>query len=104
VRRLAIALLAAGALLGLAGVAGAQTPSASGPAPVDVAEVSGLLDAPLASFVDQAITRAETDGAQALVLQLSSSGTTLGADRLTALADRIRSATVPVTIWVGPSN
>ena len=68
-RRLAIALLVAGAALGFVSgsPAGAQT-SVEVPPPVDVFEVSGLVDPILADQIDQAIDRAEENGSQALVL------------------------------------
>jgi membrane-bound serine protease (ClpP class) len=71
---------------------------------VDVFEVSGLIDAPVADGIEHAISRTETDGAQALVLQMNSSGALVSRARMAALAQRIHDAAVPVTIWVGPSG
>jgi membrane-bound serine protease (ClpP class) len=56
------------------------------------------------SGIEQAIDRAEHDGAQALVLQMNSKDATVSRERMAALAKRIQDATVPVTIWVGPSG
>lgn len=103
-RRLAIALVALGAVTGLASAARAQEPATATPGPVDVIEVSGLLDEPLADFIERSIERAEADGAQALVLQMNTKGATVGRERMTELAERIHGASVPVTIWVGPSG
>ena len=103
-RRLSTALVVLGVVLALfSASAGAQT--ASPPtAPVDVFEVSGLVDATVADGIEHAISRAETDGAQALVLQMNSPGALVSRARMEALAQRIHDAAVPVTIWVGPSG
>jgi membrane-bound serine protease (ClpP class) len=99
-------LMALGVLVALvpAGTAGAQQAGSATTAPVDVFEVSGLIDGPNADGIRQAIDRAATDGAQALVLQMNSSGSTLSRDRTADLARRIHDSAVPVAIWVGPSG
>jgi membrane-bound serine protease (ClpP class) len=103
-RRLSTALVVLGVVLALfSAPAGAQTAGPPTP-PVDVFEVSGLIDAPVADGVEHAISRAATDGAQALVLQMNSSGALVSRARMAALAQRIHDAAVPVTIWVGPSG
>lgn len=71
---------------------------------VAVTEVSGLLDKVLVDFVETQITAAEDDGAIALVLQLNSAGAVVADARLDQLIDRIKSADVPVDVWVGPSG
>ena len=106
-RRLAIALgvlVVAGAALAGAGPAGAQANGAPTTAPVDVFEVSGYLDQPNVDGIEQAIARAERDGAQALVLQMNSPGAVVSRGTVEHLAQRIHDAAVPVTIWVGPSG
>ncbi len=122
-RRLAIALIAAGAVLGLgsgARGAGAEPATTDSPppsgvgspssglaadlAPVDVFEVSGLLDGIVADEIGKAIDRAATDGAQALILQLNSKQAVISEQRMSELATRIRNSEVPVAIWVGPSG
>ena len=103
-RRLSTALVVLGVVLSLSSSsAGAQTAGPTTP-PVDVFEVSGFIDAPVADGIEHAISRAETDGAQALVLQMNSPGALVSRDRMEALAQRIHDAAVPVTIWVGPSG
>jgi membrane-bound serine protease (ClpP class) len=103
-RRLSTALVVLGVVLALfSASAGAQTAGPTTP-PVDVFEVSGLIDAPVADGIEHAISRAETDGAQALVLQMNSSGALVSRARMEALTQRIHDAAVPVTIWVGPSG
>jgi membrane-bound serine protease (ClpP class) len=106
-RRLAIALAVLGVLgvvLATGGSAGAQDAPGPTTAPVDVFEVSGYIDAPVADGIKSAIERAESDGAQALVLQMNSPGAVVSRDRMAELAAQIHNATVPVTIWVGPSG
>jgi membrane-bound serine protease (ClpP class) len=107
VRRLAIALGVLGVLGALAvtgSAAQAQTSAAAGTAPVDVFEVSGLIDGPNADGISRAIDGAATDGAQALVLQMNSTGATVSRQRMAALATQIHDSPVPVAIWVGPSG
>jgi membrane-bound serine protease (ClpP class) len=103
-RRLSTALVVLGVVVAVfSASAGAQTAGPTTP-PVDVFEVSGLIDAPVADGIEHAISRAETDGAQALVLQMNSSGALVSRARMEALAQRLHDAAVPVTIWVGPSG
>jgi membrane-bound serine protease (ClpP class) len=71
---------------------------------VDVITISGLLDGIVAEAVEGAIDRAEQEGALALVLQVNSKGAVVSDERLAALADRVVSSSVPVSIWVGPSG
>jgi len=119
VRRLAILFIASGAVLGLAGTARASSDTsvpndastdadvestALGLVPVDVFQVSGLMDDILVDEIEQAIDRAESDGAQALVLQLNSKAAVVGRDTMRDLYERIADASVPVAIWVGPSG
>jgi membrane-bound serine protease (ClpP class) len=107
VRRLAIALGVLGVLSALvagASAAGAQASGGPATAPVDVFEVSGLIDGPNADGISRAIDRAAADGAQALVLQMNSVGATVSRQRMVELANQIHDAAVPVAIWVGPSG
>lgn len=103
-RRLAIALLAAGAALALASGETARAQSTPTPAPVDVFEVSGFIDPIVADQIEQAIDRAEANGSQALVLQMNSGRAVVPRERMEALAARIAAADIPVAIWVGPSG
>ncbi len=113
-RRLAIALLtAAVALLGWsgspAGAAGAPPadpaqPAGTGTAPVDVLQVTGLFDSVVIDSIDDAITRAATGGAQALILQVDSRGSVASPEEMRALVQRVADAPVPIGIWVGPSR
>ena len=124
-RRLAIALVGLGAVAFLvgaisAGRAGAEsattavtagaaeTPAAgstAGTTPkVDVVQASGLLDDVLAHQIEQSIADAESDTAQALIIQLNSKGSVVSRGRAARLAERIANAKVPVAIWVGPAG
>jgi membrane-bound serine protease (ClpP class) len=119
VRRLAIALAAAAAALGvlgaasrpagaLAGVAsassGSSTPCAARQPVVDIAQVSGLFDEVVLDQIRQSVTNAERSCAQALIIQLSTSGAVVPRSEIAALARRLAAADVAVAIWVGPSG
>lgn len=84
-----------------AGAQGAPAPDAGH---VAVIEVSGLLDRVLVDFIETQLTRAEDQGAVALVLQLNSDGAVVADERLDQLVERIEAADVPVDVWVGPSG
>jgi membrane-bound serine protease (ClpP class) len=71
---------------------------------VDVIEVSGLVDRVVADFVSDALDRAERSGAEALVVQLDSSGVIADGHRFDRLLTRLASTNVPVAVWVGPSG
>lgn len=71
---------------------------------VSVLEVSGLLDRVLVDFIETQLTKAEDQGAIALVLQLNSNGSVVSDDRLDQLVERIEASEVPVDVWVGPSG
>lgn len=111
-RRLAVVFLAFAAVLGIVG-SSAQASSGDGDAaespaadlaPVDVLQVSGLVDQIVVDQIDQAIERAATDDAQALILQVNTRGSVVGRSEMTRLYDRIANAPVPVAIWIGPSG
>jgi membrane-bound serine protease (ClpP class) len=72
---------------------------------VDIIEVSGELDPIQASFITESITKAKSDGAQALVVQLDAPGSLLSEERLSKLERAVRDAPLPVGVWVGgPPN
>ncbi|MEO6123325.1 MAG: NfeD family protein [Ilumatobacteraceae bacterium] len=114
-RRLAIILLAAAAGVSLmASQAGAvdrpnsdRAPVETTPevlAPVDVVQVSGLIDEILIDEISVAINDAEANGSQALILQTNSDGAVVGRDRMADLVELIHNSPVPIGIWVGPSG
>lgn len=99
----ALAAIAASAIL--ASTAGAQpVTDASELTPVDVFEVSGLLDAVMVDEIAKAIDRASSGDAQALILQMNSRGAVVSRSEMAKLAERIHTADIPVAIWVGPSG
>lgn len=127
-RRLAITLLLIGSVLGLAGVSSASAQSSGGTnvddtsvddsqggsddrgevdlglPPVDVLQISGLVDDIVVDQIDRAITRAETGDSQALVIQLNSRAAVVSRDTMQDLYRRVRDASVPIAVWVGPSG
>jgi membrane-bound serine protease (ClpP class) len=108
VRRLAITLggllLSGAGLLALAGSAAAQSTDDSAEGPVDIVEVSGLVDQVVVDDLTKAIERAADGGAQALVVQLNSKAAVVSPERMARLAEAIHDSTIPVAIWVGPSG
>ena len=112
-RRLAITFLVA-PLAGLAGlslfssVAGASVTEDDSPAtelaPVDVFEVSGLLDSVMVDAIEDAISTSESNGSQALILQLDTGGAVVSDERMTELLQRVADATVAIGLWVGPDR
>ncbi len=127
-RRLAIIVLAVAAGLGmLAPAAHATTPPTSAPgtgsvgtsggvsapsgsaaaedlAPVNVVQVSGLIDEILIDKITTSIHDATTDGSQAVILQINSGGAVVSRDRMATLLGVLRDSPVPIGIWVGPSG
>jgi len=112
VRRLAIVLGGLAAVLApmagsfgtsRAAAATSDTPVAT-TAPVDVVQISGLLDGITVDAWRRAIDRAEASGAQALIVQLNSKGAVVSPERVAALALRMQRAKIPVAVWVGPSG
>lgn len=72
--------------------------------PVDVVEVSGLLDRISADSIRTALERSATNGAQAVVLQVNTRGAVIGRDAMADLLSDIKNSGIPVAIWVGPSG
>ncbi|MGB3735911.1 MAG: NfeD family protein [Ilumatobacter sp.] len=71
---------------------------------VDVLQVSGLIDPILVEAIRDAIDTAESEGSQALVLQVNSQGTVISDDEVEALLDDVADSPVPVAIWIGPNG
>src|SRR5438046_3189561 len=104
-RTLVIALRVIGTALLLTGSLLATPAGAADTRPhVDVIEVNGLIDPVVADFVRHSVRDAEKERAAVLVLQLNSGGGVLSKADQQRLADDIRTATVPVAVWVGPSG
>ena len=73
-------------------------------APVDVLQVSGIFDKIVVRSIVEAIDRAETNGSEALILQLTSRGAVVSDAEMTSLLQRVSDSTVPIGVWVGPSR
>ena len=88
-------------LFGLLTLVG-STVSAQGGDPVRVLTATGVVDQVMASYLTDGITRAERDGAAAIVVRLDTPGGSLDATR--AIVGRFLDARVPVIVWVGDSG
>jgi membrane-bound serine protease (ClpP class) len=98
VRRFLLLLcLGLAALAARSGPAGAQARTVG----IDVVEVQGVVDPALSAYVRDEIASAERVGS-VLVLQIDSRGAY--GDLALELGRAIRSATVPVVAWIGPSG
>ncbi len=105
--RVAALLVQVAVLIGLvAQPASAQDaePAGADRGVVTVIEVSGLLDKILVDFITTEIDQAERNDNLALVLQLTSGGAVVSDAQLDQLVARLRNATIPVDVWVGPSG
>lgn len=88
----------------LIGAARAADTGAADLAPVDVAEVSGLIDSINVDTIESAIERSTENGAQALILQMNTKGAVVSRARMARLVETVANAEIPVAIWVGPSG
>jgi membrane-bound serine protease (ClpP class) len=85
-------------LLVLAAVAPAQAASA----PVATIQIDGVISPVTLRLVEMALTRAQAEKAQALVIQLDTPG---GLERsMRAICQRLLNAEIPVIVWVGPTG
>ena len=73
-------------------------------APVDVVEVSGLVDRITADSIRTSLVRSEGNGAQAVILQVNTKGAVISRTEMAGLLSDIKNSKVPVAIWVGPSG
>ena len=91
----------AAAACGLLLLATAASARAAG-APVAVVEIDGVISPVTLRLVESALTRAQTEKAQALVIQLDTPG---GLERsMRAICQRLLNAEIPVIVWVGPTG
>jgi membrane-bound serine protease (ClpP class) len=88
------------ALCGWTGIASAQGAATLGR--IDVVQVNGLLDPSNAALIQSSISQAERLGSEVLVFQVDGSGA-VDVD-VEALIRGIETSTVPIAVWVGPSN
>ena len=84
--------------------AGGDGATATELAPVDVLQVSGLFDGVTVQSVKDAIARSESNGSQALILQLNTGGAVVSTQEMTSLLQRVADAKVAIGVWVGPSR
>jgi membrane-bound serine protease (ClpP class) len=100
-----LGLVLVGPVMGVLTANGAQASTgAEKLAPVDVVEVSGIVDAIVAQSIGESIERSQNNGAQAVVLQFNTKGAVVGRDRMAEIATAIQESKIPVAIWVGPSG
>lgn len=85
----------------------AEEPGLRGVGPngfVDVIEVNGLIDPVLVNFIDRSLDESLRLGARAVVLQMESEGAAVDDEKLAALAERIATFEIPVSVWIGPAG
>jgi membrane-bound serine protease (ClpP class) len=100
-----LGLVLVGPVMGVLTANGAQASTgAEKLAPVDVVEVSGIVDAIVSQSIGESIERSQNNGAQAVVLQFNTKGAVVGRDRMAEIATAIQESKIPVAIWVGPSG
>ncbi|MFZ9108566.1 MAG: NfeD family protein [Ilumatobacteraceae bacterium] len=93
-----------GLFMMIAGNVPQQADDAADLAKVDVFEVSGLIDSVVAGGIEHAVARSESNGAQALVLQVNSPGAVVDEARMREVLTSIRTSSIPIGVWVGPSG
>ncbi len=92
-----VAALLVGSLLLIASPSQAQQPASR---IVDLVEVRGLIDPPMASYLQERLKGAADDGVHVLVIQLDTPG---GLDIATRdIVQMITNSTVPVVVWIAP--
>ena len=88
--------------LGLLLLAALAPPAHAAPAPVATVQIDGVISPVTLRLVETALTRAQADKAQALVIQLDTPG---GLERsMRAICQRLLNAEIPVIVWVGPTG
>ena len=104
-RRLSSVCAALGAVAIATALLGARPAEATTKVPpIDVIEVSGLLDPVQADFIGKAIDRAEKEDVQVLVIQLNSKKAVIDDQQMSDLVDEVGRSKVPIAIWIGPSG
>ena len=92
-----VAALLVGSLLLIASPSQAQQPASR---IVDLVEVRGLIDPPMASYLQERLREAADDGVHALIIQLDTPG---GLDiAMRDIVQMITNSTVPVVVWIAP--
>ena len=100
-RILATSLILCGFAVLRGGLATAQPATgADTPGPIDIVEIEGLIDPPMARYIALRLGMAESEGAQAVVLRFDSPAS-VGIDD-EALLTTVANAGVLVIAWVAP--
>src|SRR5688572_19197630 len=86
-------------VLGLLALLGGAMDAQSGP-PVKLLTATGVVDQVMANYLTDGVTRAENEGAAAVLVRLDTPGGSLDATR--AIVQAFLDAQVPVIVWVGP--
>ena len=92
-------LLAILCLVGAALAALLSRPADAATRRVEVIEVSGIIDSSVERAILSNITQGEREHVQAVIVQIDSRGA-VGEERGSRIIDRIRTAKVPVVVWV----
>jgi membrane-bound serine protease (ClpP class) len=72
------------------------------PAPIATIQIDGVISPVTLRLVEMALTRAQAEKAQALIIQLDTPG---GLERsMRAICQRLLNAEIPVIVWVGPTG
>ena len=69
---------------------------------VVVLPTSGIVDDVMAGYVTAGVSRAEADGAAAVIIQLDTLGGS--SSSMTTIYKALENATIPTIVWVGPSG
>lgn len=72
--------------------------------PVHVLQVSGLFDEIVVDSITNAIDDADSEGAQALILQVNTRGSVVSDATMERLLEDVDAAPIPIGLWVGPSS
>jgi membrane-bound serine protease (ClpP class) len=90
------------ALLVLAAAGALPPASAAAPAPVATIQIDGVISPVTVRLVEAALTRAQSEGAGALVIQLDTPG---GLERsMRLICQRLLNAEIPVIVYVAPTG
>ena len=98
-RRVARLLPIVPLMLALVGLVASVVSGDAGP-PVRLLTATGVVDQVMANYLADGVTRAENDGAAAVLVKLDTPGGSLDATR--AIVQAFLDAEVPVIVWVGP--
>lgn len=86
--------------LGLLSLLGGSATAQTEPGPIDIVEIEGLIDPPMARYITDRLAAAERDGAQVVVLRLDSPAA-VNVDR-ERLIQTTQTAEVPIVAWIAP--